>query len=108
MYRRVHTHCTYLWCLTRGVIRVSPQYNFADLMQNAVGLFKIPLALFPSLIREVFLKKVKKIDCFLLQFWQLWLWNACLARRDVPIHALSEYLHNLVTGISYVRQFVQT
>jgi hypothetical protein len=40
-------------------------------MQIAVGLFKIPLALFPGLIREVFLKKVKKIDCFLLQFWQL-------------------------------------
>ena len=39
-YRRVHTMyihslnvyihvCTYLWCLTRGVIRVSPQHNFS-------------------------------------------------------------------------------
>ena len=63
--------CNYLRCLTRGVIRVSPQHNFADLVQNAMGLFKIPLGLFPCLIREVFLQKVKKIYCFLLQFRQL-------------------------------------
>ena len=105
----VYIHvCTYLWCLTRGVIRVSPQHNFADLMQNAVCLFKIPLGLLPCLIREVFLKEVKKINCFLLQLGQLCLWNACLARRDVPIHALNEYLYNLVTGISNMRQFVRT
>ena len=33
---------------------------------------------------------------------------ARLARRHIPIHALNEYLHDLVTGISNVRQFVQT
>ena len=33
---------------------------------------------------------------------------ARLARRHIPINALNEYLHNLVTGISNVRQFVQT
>ncbi len=65
----VYVHiCTYLWCLTQGVIQVSPQQNFADLVQNAMGLFKIPLGLFPGLIREVFLQEIKKIDRFLLQF----------------------------------------
>jgi hypothetical protein len=62
----VYIHiCTYLWCLTQGVIRVSSQHNFADLVQNAMVLFKIPLGLFPGLIREVFLQEVKKVDCFL-------------------------------------------
>ena len=63
--------CTYFWCLTRGIIRVAPQHNFADLVQNAMGFFKIPLGLFPGLIREVFLQEIKKIYRFLLQFRQL-------------------------------------
>ena len=68
----VYIHiCIYLWCLTRGVIGVSPQHNFADLVQNAVGRFKIPFGLLPGLIREVFRQEIKKIDCFLLQFRQL-------------------------------------
>jgi hypothetical protein len=29
-------------------------------------------------------------------------------RHNIPIHALNEYLHNLVTGISNLSQFVQT
>ncbi len=109
MYERctdVYMHiCTYLWSLTRGVIRVSPKHYFADLVQNAMGLFKIPLGLFPGLIREVFLQKVKEIDCFLLQFRQLWLRNVWLVRRNIPIHALND---NLIAGVSNVRQFVQT
>ena len=51
----VYKHIFYLWCLTRSVIRVSPQHNFADLVQDAVCLFEIPLGLLPGLIREVFL-----------------------------------------------------
>jgi hypothetical protein len=42
----VYIHiCTYLWCLTQGVIQVSRQHNFTELVQNAMGLFKIPLGL---------------------------------------------------------------
>ena len=40
------TTCTYLWSLTRAVICVAPKHNFADLVQNAVCFFKIPLGLF--------------------------------------------------------------
>ena len=40
------TTCTYLWSLTRGVICVAPKHHFADLVQNAVCFFKIPLGLF--------------------------------------------------------------
>ena len=109
----VHTwyvNCAYVFGLTSGAWHkvLSPQQNFADLVQNAMCLFKIPLGLFHCLIREVFLKDVKKINRFLLQFRHLWLWNAWLARRNIPIHAQNEYFYNLVTGISNVRQFVQT
>jgi hypothetical protein len=63
LFTHVYIHiCNYLWCLTRGVIRVSPQHNFADLVQNAMGLSKIPLGPFPCLIREVFLQEIKKIE----------------------------------------------
>jgi hypothetical protein len=36
-----------------------------------MGLFKIPLGLFPGLIRQIFPQEVKKIDSFLVQIRQL-------------------------------------
>ena len=43
---------TNLWGLTRGVIRISPQDDLQDLVQNAVRLLEIPLRLFPCLVRQ--------------------------------------------------------
>jgi hypothetical protein len=63
--------CTYLWYLTRRIIHISPQHNFADLVQNAVCLFKIPFGLFLGLFQEVLLQEVKKIDSFLVQVRQI-------------------------------------
>ena len=74
MYRQqtyMLTTCKYLWSLTRGVICVAPKHNLADLVQNAVCLFKIPFGLFPGLIREMFLQDVEKINRFLVQIRQL-------------------------------------
>ena len=105
--------CTYTFVITSGawheVLSEFPHSKISrTLCRRLCAFFKISLGLFPGLIREVFLKDVKKINCILLQFRHLWLWNAWLARRDIPIHALNENFYNLVTGISNVRQFVQT
>jgi hypothetical protein len=56
-YIPVHTP-TYLGCLARCVIRIAPQHNFSDLVQNAVRLFEIPLALFACLVRQLLLEEV--------------------------------------------------
>ena len=77
-------------------------------MENAVGLLKIPLGLFASLVWQVSLENVEQINSLLLQFGKLRHWNTRLASGNVPVHALNEHLHNLIAGISHVRQAVQT
>ncbi len=42
--------------------RITPQNDLPDLVQNAVSLLKIPLALFPSLVRQIALQKVKELN----------------------------------------------
>ncbi len=107
MYRRVHT-CLYLALVL--VTRCYPSFPTAQFRwpcAECYGPFQIPLGLFPSLIREVFFCRRSRRSIDFCCDSGLCLWNAWLARRNVPIHALNEYLHNLVTGISNVRQFVQ-
>ena len=77
-------------------------------MQNAVCFLKIPLALFTRLVWEVFLQEIKEVNSLLVQFWKVSHWNSGLARRYVPVHALNQYLHHIITGISNMRQAVQT
>jgi O-antigen ligase len=103
-----HYAITYLWCLARSVVRVAPQHDLTDLMQNAVSFLEIPLALFTCLVREVFLQEIEKVNRLLRQLWKVCLGDSGLARGDVPVHALNQYLHNIVTGISNMLQAVQT
>ena len=77
-------------------------------MENAVGLLKIPLGLFASLVGQVSLENVEQINSLLLQFGKLRHRNTRLACGNVPVHALNEYLDHLVTGIRNVRQAMQT
>jgi hypothetical protein len=77
-------------------------------MQNAVSFLEIPLPLFTCLVWEVFLQEIKEINSLLVQLWKVCLGDTGLARGDVPVHALNQYLHNIVTGISNMRQAVQT
>ena len=76
-------------------------------MENAVGLLKIPLGLFASLVWQVSLENVEQINSLLLQYGKLRHLNTGLASGNVPVHALNEHLHNLIAGISHVRQAVQ-
>jgi hypothetical protein len=43
-----------------------------------------------------------------LQLGKLCLWNAGLARGDIPVHALNEDIHNIISGISNMLQAMQT
>jgi hypothetical protein len=83
----------YLRSLTRGVIRIAPQDDLSDLVQNAVRLLKIPLLLFPSLIRQVALQKVEELNSLVLQLRKLFLGNTGLAGGDIPFHAPDEDIY---------------
>jgi hypothetical protein len=107
LYELVCT-CTYLRSLTRGVIRITPQDDLPDLVQNAVCLLKNPLPLFACLVRQVPLQEVQKCDSLYLQFGKLCLWNAGLARGDIPVHVLKEDIYYVITGICNMRQTTQT
>ncbi len=98
---------TYLRSLTRGVIRIAPEDDLLDLVQNAVRLLGIPLTLFPSLVRQVALHNVKEGYSLVLQLRNLVLCNAGLAGGDIPIHALNEDIYHIITGISNMPQAVQ-
>ena len=76
-------------------------------MQNAVRLLKIPLALFPSLVRKVALQNVKERNSLVLQLRKLVLGNAGLAGGNIPIHALNEDIYHSITWISNMQQLVQ-
>ncbi len=99
---------TFLGSLARSVVRIAPQHDFTDLVQNAVSFLEIPLALFTCLIWEVFLQEIEKVHRLLVQLWKVCLGDPGLARGDVPVHALNQYLHNIVTGIINMLQAVQT
>ncbi len=58
--------CTYLWWLTQGVVRVTPQHNLAGLVQDTVCLLEIPFGLLASLLRKIFLEEIKQVDSLLL------------------------------------------
>jgi hypothetical protein len=77
-------------------------------MQNVVSFLEIPLALFTRLIGEVFLQEIEKVNCLLVQLWNACLGDTGLARGDVPVHALNQYFHDIVTGISNMRQAAET
>ena len=73
--------------MTRGVVRISPQDDLQDLVQNAVLLLEIPLRLFPCLVRQVPLQEVEKSNSLVLQFRELGLWNTGLVSGYNPAHA---------------------
>jgi hypothetical protein len=64
-----------------------------------VHLLEISLGLFICLIWQVLLEEVEECNSLLVQIWKLRLWNTGLARSYIPVHALNENLHDLVTGI---------
>jgi hypothetical protein len=55
-------------------------------VQNAVSLLKIPLALFPSLVRQIALQKVKELNSLVLQPRKLVLGYVGLAGGDIAFH----------------------
>jgi hypothetical protein len=57
---------TYVRSLTSCVIGITPQDDLPDLVQNAVSLLKIPLAFFPSLVRQIALQKVEELNSLAL------------------------------------------
>ncbi len=65
--------CTniYRWRLAPVVVRVASHHSLADLVKNAVSLFKTPFGLLTSLVWQVFLHKIKEINSLLLQLRQL-------------------------------------
>ena len=99
---------THLKRLTRAIVGIAPQDDLPDLVQNAVGLLEFPLPLFPCLIRQVPLQDVQKSNSLFVQLGELCLWNTRLASGDIPVHALNENIHHLITGIGHVLHAVQT
>jgi hypothetical protein len=98
---------TYLRSLTSCVIGITPQDDLPDLVQNAVSLLKIPLALFTSLVRQIALQKVKELNSLVLYPRELVLGYAGLAGGDIPFHTANEDFNDISTGISNMRQAVQ-
>jgi hypothetical protein len=56
---------------------------------------------------SLFLKEVQEINSLLVQFRNFWLRNAGLQCGWIPVHALYQYLNNLVTGIQNWRQTME-
>ncbi len=71
-------------------------------------LLEIPLGLFACLVCQTLLEEVEEFDSLMVEIGKLGLWNTGPARSDIPVHALNEYLHVLVTGIRNMRQATQT
>ena len=66
MYVLLYTS-TYLWSLTRGVIRIFRQDNILNLVQNTVCFLEIPTSLFPGLIGQILLEEIKQVNSLLVQ-----------------------------------------
>ena len=99
---------THLRRLTRAIVGIAPQDDLPDLVQNAVSLFEIPLPLFASLVRQVSLQEVKKLNSLVLQLGELILWYTGLASGDIPFHARNEDIHHVGTWIRNMLQAAQT
>ncbi len=72
-----------------------------------LSLLKIPLALFPSLVRKIALQEVKELNSLVLQPRKLILGYAGLVGGNIPFHTANEDINNISTGISNMRQAVQ-
>ena len=90
---------THLQRLTRAVVGIAPQDDLPDLMQDAVLLLEIPLPLFASLVRQVSLQEVKKLNSLVMQLRELILWYTGLASGNIPFHAQNEDIHHVGTWI---------
>ena len=99
---------THLRRLTRAIVGIAPQDDLPDLVQNAVSLFEIPLPLFASLVRQVSLQEVKKLNSLVLQLGELILWYTGLASGNIPFHAQNEDIHHVGTWIRNMLQAAQT
>ena len=89
-----------LCTLTAGIIRVAPHDNFTDLVQDAVCLIKVPTSLLTTLVREVSLQEVQQIHSHFLQASKVGVRVLTPTTANIPLHALHEDLHDLVTGDS--------
>ena len=54
------------------------------------------------------MQEVKEINSLLVKLRKVCLGDTGLARGDVPVHALNQHFHDIVTGISNMRQAAQT
>ena len=86
----VCVYCT----LTAGIIRVAPDDNFTDLMQDAVCFIKVPTFLLTTLVR----KRSNRSTAF-LQASKVGVRELTLMTAKIPLNALDEDLYDLVSGV---------
>ena len=82
---------------------VAPHDNFTDLEQYAVCLFEIPASLLSTLIREVLLQEVQQTYSPFLQASRVGVRESTPTAANIPLHALDEDLHDLITRVKDVR-----
>ena len=95
-----------LLTLARCVVAVAPR-DVADLVQDAVLLLKVSAAFLSSRLWNIGLQESQKIYsvlCARLQVRKLRLADRTRAGFHIPLHALDEDLHNLITGFLHMRQ----
>ncbi len=81
-----------LWAASAGpVVRIAPQDDLPDLVQNAAGLLEIPLPLSPCLVRQVLLQEVEKSNSLVVQLGELCLWNTRLASGDILVSGIRDW-----------------
>ena len=76
-------------------------------MQYAVCFIEVPASLFTTLVREVSLQEVQQIHSHLLQASKIGFRELTPTTANIPLHALDEDLHDLVTGVRDVREAVK-
>jgi hypothetical protein len=85
--------------LTAGIIRVAPHDNLTDLVQDTVRFIKVPASLLTTLVREVALQQFQEFHSHLLQPRYVIVSQSTFTAANIPLHALDEDLHDLVTGV---------
>ena len=88
------------WTLAACELTPSPHHQVPDLVKYAMGLLKIPLTLFPRLIRQVLLKDLQELHRLLLQYFKFRSTEVPLAAENVPFNTLDENQLNFIARVN--------
>ena len=72
-------------------------------MQYAVCFIEVPASLLTTLVREAPLQEVQQLHSHFLQPSKVCVQESTPTTDNIPLHALDEDLHDLVTGVRDVR-----